>query len=228
MTRILGVIFDMDGVLVDSEPLHHRATQAALGDRGPSFTERDNRAFFGATDVEMLRVLRILFDLSVPTAELVEAKRRHLVALLRAGVPPLPGVPDVVHRLRASGLALGLASASPRVVIDAVLTALGLDTAFQAIVAGDHVERGKPAPDAFLLAARRLGLRPEDCLVVEDSRNGVLAAKAAGMAVAAIPCPATSHEDFSPADLVLPSLEAIPKALGLDATGPSGLARRSP
>jgi HAD superfamily hydrolase (TIGR01509 family) len=215
----------MDGVLVDSEPLHLRATQAALGDRGPSFTTRDNQAFFGVTDVEMLRVLRILFNLPASTAELVEAKRRHLVVLIQAGVPSLPGVPDVVHRLRASGLALGLASASPRVVIDTVLQTVGLAGTFQAVVSGDHVQRGKPAPDAFLLAARRLELEPAACLVVEDSRNGVLAAKAAGMTVAAIPCPATSHEDFSAADLVLPSLEALPKALELDTLRFPGVGR---
>ncbi len=101
-----------------------------------------------------------------------------------------------------------------------MLETVGLDRAFQAVVSGDEVARGKPAPDGFLLAARRLGVQPARCLVVEDSRNGVLAAKAAGMAVAAVPCPATSHEDFSPADWVLPSLEALPKVLEQDRRQP--------
>jgi HAD superfamily hydrolase (TIGR01509 family) len=224
MTRIAAVLFDMDGILVDSEPLHLRATQAALGARGSSYTERDNRAFFGATDSELLRVLRILFDLPEPTPALVEAKTAHLVALIRAEARPLPGVPAVPRGLRNSGLRLALASASRLPVIQAVLETVGLDGTFDAIVSGDEVARGKPAPDAFLMAARRLGVEPERCLVVEDSRNGVLAGKAAGMTVAAVPCPATSHEDFSAADFVLPGLEALPKVLeqGAELAGTRG------
>jgi 2-phosphoglycolate phosphatase len=211
-----AVIFDLDGVLVDSEPLHLRATQAALGARGPSFTERDNRAFIGATDADLMRVLRILFDLPDSTAALVEAKTRHLLARLRSEGRPLPGVPGVPRELRAAGWRLGLASASPRIVIEAVLAMLGLEREFEAIVAGDEVARGKPAPDGFLLAADRLGTHPEQCLLVEDSRNGVLAAKAAGMRVAAIPCPATRHQDLSAADFVLPDLEALASILSPD------------
>jgi HAD superfamily hydrolase (TIGR01509 family) len=207
------VIFDMDGVLVDSEPLHLRATQAALGPRGGSFTEHDNRAFFGATDPEMLRVLRILFDLPQSTAELVEARTVHLVELIRTEARPLPGVPDVPLRLRKAGFRLALATASPRPIVRAVLETIGLPRGFEAIVSGDEIVRGKPAPDAFLLAARRLGIDPEQCVVVEDSKNGVLAGKAAGMLVAAVPCAATSHDDFSAADVVLPTLEALPRAL---------------
>jgi HAD superfamily hydrolase (TIGR01509 family) len=211
---VAAVVFDMDGVLVDSEPLHLRATQAALGERGASYTERDNQAFFGATDAEMFRVLRILFDVDTPTPALVEAKRRALVRLVRAEARPLPGVPGVPLSLREAGYRLALASASAPDVIRAVLQAVRLDTVFEALVSGDEVPRGKPAPDIFLMAARRLGVEPAACLVVEDSRNGVLAGKAAGMVVAAVPCPATSHEDFGAADFVLPSLEGLPKLLG--------------
>ena len=211
-----AILFDMDGVLMDSEPLHLRATQLSMGGRGPDlgFTERDNRAFFGTTDAELFRVLRILFDLDSPTDALVEAKRRHLADLIRREGRPMPGVPEVPRQLEEAGISLGLVSASARPVIRTVLEAVGLSGTFRTIVSGDEVPRGKPAPDGFLMAARRLGVAPEDCLVVEDSRNGVLAAKAAGMVVAAVPCPATSHEDFSPADLVLPTLLALPKALG--------------
>ena len=96
----------------------------------------------------------------------------------------------------------------------AALEATGLVEIFDAIVSGEEIPRVKPAPDAFLMIARRLDLSPGDCLAVEDSRSGVLAARAAGMPVAAVPSPATGHEDFAPADLVLPSLWALPKAIG--------------
>ncbi len=213
MSTIDAILFDMDGVLMDSEPLHLRATQFVLGDRARSFTERDNLAFVGATDPEMFRVLRVLFDLDTSTAELVSRKREHLIALVRAEGRPLPGVPEIPLRLRETGLRLGLVSASARPVIDAVLRAVELDGAFETVVSGDEVARGKPAPDGFLMAARRLATDPARCLVVEDSRNGVLAGKAAGMTVAAVPGPTTKGQDFSPADLILPSLEALPKLL---------------
>jgi beta-phosphoglucomutase-like phosphatase (HAD superfamily) len=222
MSTIGAILFDMDGVLMDSEPLHLRATQLTLGDRARSFTARDNEAFIGATDPEMFRVLRIMFDLEPSTAELVSRKREHLIALVRAEGRRLPGVPEVPLQLRGAGLRLGLVSASARPVIDAVLEAVGLSGSFDTVVSGDEVARGKPAPDGFLMAARRLAMDPERCFVVEDSRNGVLAAKAAGMTVAVVPGPATAHQDFSPADLILPSLEALPKVLDRNGNGPPG------
>jgi HAD superfamily hydrolase (TIGR01509 family) len=224
MSRIAAILFDMDGVLMDSEPLHLRATQFALGGRARSYTERDNQSFFGATDSEMFRVLRILFDLDASTDELVRRKRERLVSLIQAEGRGLPGVPDIPLRFREAGLRLGLVSASARPVIDAILEAVGLRGAFETVVSGDEVARGKPAPDAYLMAARRLALEPERCFVVEDTRNGVLAAKAAGMTVAAVPGPATTHENFSPADLVLPSLEALPKVLERNGNGNGRLA----
>jgi beta-phosphoglucomutase-like phosphatase (HAD superfamily) len=222
MSMIAAIIFDMDGVLMDSEPLHLRATRFALGDRAQSYTERDNQSFFGATDPEMFRVLRILFDLDAPTHELVLRKREHLISLIRDENRRLPGVPDIPLRFREAGLRLGLVSASARPVIDAILESVGLSGAFETVVSGDEVARGKPAPDGYLMAARRLGVDPGQCFVVEDTLSGVLAAKAAGMKVAAVPGSATAHEDFSPADLVLPSLEALPKVLECNGTG-SGL-----
>jgi beta-phosphoglucomutase-like phosphatase (HAD superfamily) len=219
MSMIAAIIFDLDGVLMDSEPFHLRATRFALGDRAQSYTERDNQAFFGATDAEMFRVLRILFDLDASTDELALRKREHLVFLIRTEGRGLPGVPEIPLRFREAGLRLGLVSASARPVIDAVLKTVGLGGAFETVVSGDEVARGKPAPDGYLMAARRLAVDPGRCFVVEDTRNGVLAAKAAGMTVAAVPGPATIHEDFSPADLILPSLEALPKVLERNGNG---------
>jgi len=219
MSMIAAIIFDLDGVLMDSEPFHLRATRFALGDRAQSYTERDNQAFFGATDAEMFRVLRILFDLDASTDELALRKREHLVFLIRTEGRGLPGVPEIPLRFREAGLRLGLVSASARPVIDAVLETVGLSGAFETVVSGDEVARGKPAPDGYLMAARRLAVDPGQCFVVEDTRNGVLAAKAAGMTVAAVPGPATIHEDFSPADLILPSLEALPKVLERNGNG---------
>src|SRR5262245_26527349 len=163
MRMIAAIIFDMDGVLMDSEPLHLRATRFALGDRVRSYTARDNQAFLGATDTEMFRVLRILFDLDTTTEELVRRKQERLVALIRAEGRGLPGVPDVPLRLREAGLSLGLVTASARPVIGAVLETVGLGQAFETVVSGEEVARGKPAPDGYLMAARRLAVPPEAC-----------------------------------------------------------------
>ena len=223
MEQPVAVVFDMDGVLVDSEPLHFRAVREILASHHATYTERDNQAFFGATDAELFRILRIIHNLEPGTEALVREKTDALVRLIRAEPRPLPGVPEIPRRLRGQGVPLGLASSSVRPLIDATLDVLGLADCFAAIVSGEELLRGKPAPDVYLLAARRLGVAPAACLAVEDSRNGVLAAKAAGMACVAIPCPATRGQDLSEADLVLASLEALPEALAsLNAT-----ARRS-
>ena len=168
MSVIAAIIFDMDGVLMDSEPLHLRATRFALGARAQSYTERDNQSFFGATDPEMFRILRIVFDLDATTDELVLRKREHLVSLIRSEGRGLPGVPEIPLGFRDAGLRLGLVSASARPVIDAILEAVGLHGAFETVVSGDEVARGKPAPDGFLMAARRLAIDPARCFVVED------------------------------------------------------------
>lgn len=220
MRTIAAVLFDMDGVLMDSEPLHLRATQLALGDRGRSYTERDSRAFAGATDPEVFRILGILFELGASTDELVRRKREYLTALIRAEGRPRVGVPEMPMRLRDAGIRLAVVASAGRSVIDALLTSVGLRGAIDAVVSGDETPRGKPAPDGLLMAARRLEVQPEHCLVVDDSRDGMLAARAAGMTSAAVPSPSTSHEDFSLADFVLPSLEALPKALDLNGHAP--------
>ena len=122
---------------------------------------------------------------------------------------PMDGVPDVPRTLHGWGYRLAVASSSALGVIRVTVETLGLVPLFEALVSGADLGRGKPAPDVFVETARRLGLPPSACLVVEDSRNGLLAAKAAGMACAAIPCPATRHEDFSEADFRLGALPEL-------------------
>ena len=208
--RFAAVVFDMDGVLVDSEPMHVDAMREVLRPYGIAYTDSENEEFFGFTDPEVFRVLRARYGLEPDDQALTRRRTVLLVGLARTRTVPMPGVPDVPTALHGLGYRLAVASSSALDVIRATVDVLGIAALFETLVSGLEVGRGKPAPDIFVETARRLGLAPRACLVIEDSRNGLLAAKAAGMACAVIPCPATRHEDFSEADW---RLDALPELL---------------
>ena len=211
--RFAAVIFDMDGVLVDSEPLGFEAMRRVMAHQGVSYTEADNNEFLGRTTLEECRILRARHRLAADPRELTREYVDLLVALIRQEPRPMPGVPAVLAEIVAAGCRMALASSADPVVIAENVRALGLARFFEAIVSGTEVARGKPAPDVFLETAEQLRLPTERCLVVEDSRNGLLAAKAAGMACAAIPCASTRHQDFREADYHLGTLRDLPALL---------------
>jgi HAD superfamily hydrolase (TIGR01509 family) len=202
-----AVIFDMDGVLVDSEPVHVEATRLVLADHGVVYDEEDD--FFGFTDLEVFRILRQRHGLEADEGTLARAWVSRVIALLPGRLVPATGVPEVLEELRGDGYRLALASGSAPAIIYATLRALSLEGMFEQVVSAGEVGRGKPAPDIFEETARRLGLAPAHCVVVEDSRNGVLAARAAGMACAAVPCASTVRQDLSAATVRLPDLRAL-------------------
>jgi HAD superfamily hydrolase (TIGR01509 family) len=214
---IEAVIFDMDGVLVDSEPLHQESTRQVLAECGVVDCV-DDPAFVGRTDVEIFTIFRARHRLDPDPATLSRRFSAVACAILREHARPLPGVPDVLHALRAAGYRLALASSSTPEVIAATLEALGIRALFEHVVSAADSGRGKPAPDVFLEAAKRLGVAPSACLVIEDSRNGILAAQAAGMRRIAIPCPTTRAHDFTEADCVLGSLRELLTSSTLDRT----------
>jgi HAD superfamily hydrolase (TIGR01509 family) len=218
---IEAVIFDMDGVLIDSEPIHTEATRAMLADLGIEYVPDPDENFFGCTDWDVFHALRARYGLADDEGRLSAAWVARSVKLLSRPLVPMRGVPDVLHTLRRSGIRLALASSSAPPIIAATLSGLGLSSVFEITVSGHDVERGKPAPDIFLEAARRLEVRPEALLIVEDSFNGLSAAVAAGIRCVAVPCPSTARQDFTCAAVRLGDLtELLP---WLDA---SGLARR--
>ncbi len=212
-----AVIFDMDGVLIDSEPIHVEGTRLLLEEHGVTFVPDPEENFYGRTDREVLRALRLRYSLAATERELASAWIAKVVALLSRPLSPLAGVPDVLRLLQRAGVRIALASSSAPAIIAATLSGLGLAGAFELTVSGHDVERGKPAPDIFLEAARRLGLPPADCLVIEDSANGVCAAVAAGSRCVAVPCASTSGQDFARATVRLDSLAELPGWLGIAA-----------
>jgi HAD superfamily hydrolase (TIGR01509 family) len=204
-----AVVFDMDGVLIDSEPVHFEATRALLGDLGIEYVPDLDENFFGCTDYDVFHALRSRYDLAADEGELAAAWVERSVRLLSRPLTPMRGVPDVLHALRRSGIRLALASSSAPPIIAATLSGLALTDLFEFVVSGHDVERGKPAPDIFLEAARRLQARPEALVIVEDSFNGLSAAVAAGIRCVAVPCPSTARQDFSRAAVRLRDLTEL-------------------
>ncbi len=214
---VAAVVFDMDGVLVDSEPMNFAAMRRMLGRHGIEYTDADDRRFRGRRNLDLYAWLRAE-RAGVPDDDVLDgAYTQTLTAMIRDACTPMAGVPAVLLALRERGSRLALASTTAPADIAETLRALGAAGVFEAAVSGVEVAHGKPAPDIFLEAARRLGLAPARCLVVEDSRNGTLAAVRAGMACVAIPCAATRDEDFGEAHA---RLEALPALLDLVPTSP--------
>jgi len=204
-----AVVFDMDGVLIDSEPVHFEATRALLADLGIEYVPDLDENFFGCTDYDVFHALRSRYDLAADEGQLAAAWVERSVRLLSRPLTPMRGVPDVLHALRRSGIRLALASSSAPPIIAATLSGLALTDLFEFVVSGHDVERGKPAPDIFLEAARRLQARPEALVIVEDSFNGLSAAVAAGIRCVAVPCPSTARQDFSRAAVRLRDLTEL-------------------
>lgn len=206
---IYGLIFDMDGVLIDSEPMHLLAYQEFLKEFGVLFSEADNRPFLGRKDVELAEHLISQHGLPLDALQLVEKKEKILTRLFSSRLEPMPGVVQILQRAQLLALPCAVASSATLPTIKKVTDSLGIARYFQTLTSGDEVPHGKPAPDVYLLAAERIGVLPINCLVVEDSFNGILAAKAAGMKCIAIPCPTTRHQDHSKADKILGTLESL-------------------
>lgn len=195
-----GVVFDMDGVLVDSEPLAYEALRRVMAHHGVTYTASDNEEFIGRTTADCVRTLRQRHGLGVDASALARDYLEALLGLIRTRTTPMPGVLEVLERLATNGYRMAVASSSEPEVIGETLRALGVERRFATVISGVEVSRGKPAPDVFLEAARRLDLLPEECLAVEDSRNGLLAAKSAGMTCVVLPCALTAGQRFDEAD----------------------------
>lgn len=178
-----AVVFDMDGVLVDSEPLYDLATTEFLRRRGVEADPRFYDTLRGLGILEVWAALADRYRLSRDVEDLAGEAARDLDRFFadRGRLEPMPGARELVLDLAAAGSALAVASSSPRRRVEDLLGRLGLAGSFAVVVSGDEVRRGKPDPEIFLTAARRLGLDPEGCAVVEDSERGVAAALDAGM-----------------------------------------------
>lgn len=200
-----AVIFDMDGVIVDTMDLHFKAGAKVLNEEGARADKQDLEAMDSTRTQEIFR--KFLAAKSEPEIKgLVEKKYRYLLAKTK-GIKPFPGFLEFFFRLKGN-YKLGLVSSSIRSFVEFILSELEIRNSFAVIVCGDEITRGKPDPEGYLLAAQKLGVKPSECLVVEDSVYGVMSAKAAGMKVVAVTN--TYEKNFLlGADLVVDSLAEL-------------------
>lgn len=205
-----AIIFDMDGVLIDSEPLHLLSMQRFLGRFGIEYGEGDNHEFLGRKDLVIAEILIERFKLQMTPLEFVGFKEEILRDLVRTQPVARPGLYEILPRAKKAGIKMAVASSATLGTIELVMETLKIGDYFLNLCSGDQVKNGKPAPDIFLMAAEKIAVEPEACLVIEDTINGLKAGKSAGMFCVSIPCDATRHQDHSIADLSLASLDQLP------------------
>jgi HAD superfamily hydrolase (TIGR01509 family) len=205
-----AVVFDMDGVLIDSEQLWDEVRRELARERDRPWPESATRDMMGMSSPEWSRYMHDVVGLPEPPEEINREVVERMLRRYAEGPPWLPGAVEAVRRT-AERWPLGLASSSNRELIDAVLEAGGLSGLFRVTVSSEEVARGKPAPDVYLEAARRLGVAPERAAAIEDSHNGIRSAKAAGMRVVAIPNPhfPPGDEALAEADVVVPDVASL-------------------
>jgi len=207
---ISAVIFDMDGVIVDSEPLHTQIVLQVLADLGFPADTAAILPYIGVSNTQMWGELRLRHGIELPVGDIIALQQeRTLMALrnkpdiLSPGLLPLLAYLDGKHLLKA------VASSSDRAVIETILQTYDLTEHFPLRLSGEDVQHSKPAPDIFLLAAEKLGVPPRNCLVIEDSRHGIQAALGAGMQVIAYRNPSSGYQDVTGAQYTVESLSEI-------------------
>jgi beta-phosphoglucomutase-like phosphatase (HAD superfamily) len=217
----LAVIFDLDGLLVDTEPMWNRSADIVLGRRGFEYDDDLRQRGMGRHPLEVARMMVEHYDLKDEPTALMRERLDEQRALYRSGISLLPGARPLAEALAQASIPMAVASGSPTELVNICLQAAGSprDRAagsartfrdhFGAVFGSDLVARGKPAPDLFLLAAKKMGIAPTSCLVLEDAPSGVVAAKAAKMSVVQVVRADAHVEGHSDADLVCQSLEQL-------------------
>lgn len=205
-----AVIFDMDGVLVDSQPYHFKADIDTMAEYGVIKDQKFYESFAGTLTADRVRTLKEMFGLDVPVEEMTIKRENMILDIMgKEDIKPVSGIPEFLRSIKEKGLTTAVASSSDYKLINLILDRLKIAQYFDSVTSGSDVKRGKPSPDVFLLAAERIGIEPSECLVVEDSENGVKAAKAAGMKALGYINPTSGKQDLSLADFITDDFKKI-------------------
>lgn len=205
-----AVIFDMDGVLIDSEPIHYEANRRIMRNFGYELEYEYYKQFIGSTLTHMWEVIKKDYKIKEEIRKLnqmSEQESRNITG--EKGYIRIPGASQLVQMFAQNDIKLAVASSSSADIIENVVSSLGIEEYFQVLVSGNTVEHPKPAPDIFLKAAELLAVETRECIVIEDSANGVNAAKAAGMACAGFINPNSGIQDLSNADYLIENFEGL-------------------
>jgi len=198
------IIFDMDGVLLDSEKLYLDMNQDFFKTLGAGISIEEHQTFVGISATKMWTYIKEKFNLKQTVDELKVLERDlKYKTLSETPLVPTNGIVEFLEHLKKKGFTIAIASSSLKKNIDLILKKLSIEKYFDYIVSGEQVERGKPEPDIFLKVANYFNLHPEDCMVIEDSTNGVLAAKAAKMYCIGYYNPNSGRQDLSKADIII-------------------------
>lgn len=207
-----AIIFDMDGVLIDSEPLNIEAEIDIMKSFGVDIDISEMERFTGVTNTSMWKTLKSRYNLEMSVEALVVHSNHVKKQKIRQmDIKPIDGIEDLINYAISKGYKLGVASSSPMDMIQLVINKFGLMDAFHVLVSGEEVKNSKPAPDVFLKAISLLGVMPKDCFVIEDSTHGVAAAKAAGVTCIGFDNPNSVGQVYEMADFVVASIPQILK-----------------
>lgn len=202
-----AVIFDLDGVIVDSGEVHFKSWHDTLIKRGASFTREDFRRIFGKRNDAIIR--EFLGDITEGEAQKVAEEKEVLFrTIARGNIRAIPGARELIKSLKEKGFKVGLGSSTVPENVELILRTLDIDRYFDAVATGSDVAESKPSPQLFLLVARRLGVPAEHCIVIEDAPVGIAAAKSGGMKAVAVTS-TNPRESLAGADLIIDSLEEL-------------------
>lgn len=206
-----AVLFDMDGVIVDTEPLHCKAYHSMFKTVGIDVSKELYESFTGQSTLEICRQLCVQFQLSEAPETLVKLKREAFKHIFKFddSLAMIEGVHDLVKEYHSNGLTLVLASSASMNTINFVFERFNLNQYFVAKLSGADLKASKPHPEIFINAAKSSGFKKEECMVIEDSTNGVIAAKAAGIYCVGFKSPNSKNQEYDKADLVISSFEDI-------------------
>ncbi|MVO99532.1 HAD family hydrolase [Paenibacillus lutrae] len=207
-------IFDMDGVIIDSEPLHFRVDEQVITSFGVAVTKEQLEEFVGMTNPAMWALLKERYSMTPTIEEMIAIQlEMKLAYLLHSDEHPIAGIRELIEDLHSKGMKIGLASSSPRSFIEAVLSKFNLTSYFDCMISGEEVEHGKPAPDIYIKAAELLETDARECIVLEDSKHGLTAAHAAGMTCIGFRNLNSGNQDLSQADHIVNAISEIDDSL---------------
>ena len=205
-----AVIFDMDGVIIDSEPIHFEVDMQTMREFGVNISKDELNKYVGTTNEYILNDLINKYKIQKSIKEILEYKMELTIRRIKeTKINAISGIPELLISLKHNNIKTAIGSSSPKELIITVIEKFQLGKYFDCIVSGDEVKEGKPKPDIYLEVSKRIGVNPEECIVIEDSRNGVLAAKNAGMKCFGFRNVNSGNQDLSKADIIVDSIRNI-------------------